>query len=196
MPSSPRQLVLASTSVYRQELLSRLGYPFTVEAPAIDETPITDETPYQTALRLSELKAKAVAARHPDALIIGSDQVAHGDGQIFGKPGNQARATAQLQQLSGKTIAFVSGLCVYDSAKDYSTTCGVVTKVRFRDLTPETIESYLKREDAYSCAGSAKSEGLGIALIASMACEDPTALVGLPLIALCDLLKTHGLSVI
>jgi septum formation protein len=192
----PRRLVLASTSVYRQELLSRLGYPFEVAAPMTDEAAIPGESPLLTALRLSEQKAKAVAAQYPDALIIGSDQVAHLGDIIFGKPGNHERAVQQLRQLSGNSVNFVSGVSVYDSANQQIETRGVVTKVTFRELSESTIEAYLRKEQPYNCAGSAKSEGLGIALIARMECDDPTALIGLPLIALCDLLKTHGLSLI
>ena len=192
----PRRLILASTSPYRQELLRRLDYPFDVVAPKTDETPIPGESPVETALRLSELKAKAVAIDFPDALIIGSDQVAHLGEEIFGKPGNHERAVLQLARLSGSTVDFVSGLCVYDSANDRAETRGVVTRVSFRTLSAQTIENYLRKETPYNCAGSAKSESLGIALIASMECDDPTALVGLPLIALCDLLQLHGLSLI
>lgn len=192
----PRRLILASTSIYRQELLRRFDYPFEVASPATDEAPLPDELPAATALRLSELKAKAVATQFPDALIIGSDQVAHHGTTVFGKPGNHDRAVLQLKQLSGKTVDFVSGLCVYDSASDRAETRAVVTQVRFRELSDQTIENYLRKEQPYNCAGSAKSEGLGIALIAAMECDDPTALVGLPLIALCDLLQLHGLNLI
>lgn len=192
----PRRLILASTSTYRQELLRRFDYPFEVAAPATDESPLPDESPTATALRLSELKAKAVAPQFPDALIIGSDQVAHHGNAVFGKPGNHDRAVLQLQQLSGKTVDFVSGLCVYDSANGRAETRAVVTRVRFRELSDLTIENYLRKEQPYNCAGSAKSEGLGIALIAAMECDDPTALVGLPLIALYDLLQLHDLNVI
>lgn len=191
-----RQLILASTSIYRQEQLARLGYPFAVAAPKTDETPLPGESPAAIALRLSELKARAVADQYPDALIIGSDQVAHHGSEIFGKPGNHDRAVLQLTQLSGKTIDFVSGLCVFDSATGRADTRGVVTRVQFRALSDDAIENYLRKEQPYNCAGSAKSEGLGIALISRMECDDPTALVGLPLIALCDLLEIHGLKLI
>lgn len=192
----PRQLVLASTSVYRQQLLNRLGYPFQIAAPKTDETPLADESPAATALRLSELKARAVAEQYPDALIIGSDQVAHQGNSTYGKPGTHNEAVRQLRQLSGETIDFVSGLCVLDSVNGRAETRSVVTRVSFRKLSEYTIESYLRQEQPYDCAGSAKSEGLGIALIARMECNDPTALVGLPLIALCDLLEIHGLRLI
>lgn len=191
-----RRLVLASTSEYRKELLGRLDYPFEVTSPAANETPLPGEAPYQLALRLSELKAKAVASTYPDALIIGSDQVAHIGSTIYGKPGSHERAVMQLQQLSGQTVDFVSGLCVFDSKNRRTETRGVTTRVRFRKLSIETIERYLRKEQPYNCAGSAKSERLGIALIAGMECDDPTALVGLPLIALCDLLTIHGLNLI
>lgn len=192
----PRQLVLASTSPYRQQLLNRLGHPFEIIAPRTDETPLVGESPVATALRLSEMKARAVAAQYPDALIIGSDQVAHHGSTTFGKPGSHENAVRQLRQLSGNTIDFVSGLCVLDSANGRAETRAAVTRVSFRELSESTIETYLRIEQPYDCAGSAKSEGLGIALIARMECDDPTALVGLPLIALCDLLEIHGLRLI
>ena len=191
-----RRLVLASTSPYRQELLRRLDYPFEVVAPDTDETQLPSESPVATATRLSEMKARAVARIYPNALIIGSDQVAHHGNRIFGKPGDHQRATRQLTELSGKTIDFVSGVCVLDSATGNAEARAITTRVQFRHLSEATIENYLRKEKPYNCAGSAKSEGLGIALIARMECDDPTALVGLPLIALCDLLKNHGLNLI
>ena len=190
----PRQLVLASTSEYRKELLSRLGLPFETIAPQADESRMALESPRNQALRLSELKARAVAHLFPDALIIGSDQVAHIGDTVFGKPGSHENAVLQLQQLSGQTVNFVSGVCVYDSATNRAETTESTTRVRFRKLSENTIENYLRREQPYNCAGSAKSEGLGIALIDSMHCDDPTALIGLPLIALCDLLGRHGVD--
>ena len=192
----PRRLVLASTSIYRQELLSRLGHLFEIAAPETNEVVLPGESPLHTALRLSEQKAKAVSAQYPDALIIGSDQVAHMGDIIFGKPGNHDRASQQLRQLSGNSVNFISGVSVYDSANQRIETRGVVTKVTFRQLSESTIQAYLQKEQPFNCAGSAKSEGLGIALIARMECDDPTALIGLPLIALCDLLKIHGVSLI
>jgi septum formation protein len=191
-----RRLVLASTSEYRKELLSRLGYPFEVVSPASDESPLPDEPPKEQAIRLSELKARAVTTRYPDALIIGSDQVAHIGTKIFGKPGTHERAVTQLLELSGQTVDFVTGVCVLDSARNHAETREVTTRVRFRQLSRTAIENYLRREKPYNCAGSAKSEGLGIALIASMQCDDPTALIGLPLITLCDLLAIHGLELV
>jgi len=193
---TPRRLVLASTSPYRKDLLTRLGYPFEVVAPNTDESPQEGESPRITALRLSEMKARAVAHAFPDALIIGSDQVAFHGQKIYGKPGNHQRAVEQLRELSGKTVDFVTGLCVFDSSSGRSETGAVTTKVTFRQLSDSTIENYLVRDQPYNCAGSAKSEGLGIALIARMECDDPTALIGLPLIELVELLHLHGLEVI
>ncbi len=193
---SPKQLVLASTSPYRRELLGRLGLPFEVANPQTDETPLPGETPTATALRLSEAKARAVALQYPDALIIGSDQVAVMDGRVFGKPGTHARAVEQLRTLSGKTVNFFTGLCVLNAKTGEAEVRGVPTLVGFRNLDDAEIENYLRREPAYNCAGSAKSEGLGIALLSRIHGDDPNALVGLPLIALCDLLRKHGMTVL
>lgn len=190
------KLVLASTSPYRQELLRRLGLPFEVCNPQADETPNPHETPEALALRLSEAKARAVREEHPDALIIGSDQVATVDGKIYGKPGSHERARAQLRDLSGKTVNFYTGLCLLNARTGQAETRGVPTLVTFRDLTDTEIENYLQREPAYNCAGSAKSEGLGIALLQSMKGDDPNALVGLPLIALCDMLRDQGVAIL
>ncbi|WP_371325205.1 Maf family nucleotide pyrophosphatase [Dechloromonas sp. ZY10] len=191
-----RPLILASTSPYRRELLERLGLPFTVANPQTDETPLPDESPEALSLRLAEAKARAVAKLHPDALIIGSDQVATVDGKIYGKPGNRERGIAQLQELSGKTVNFFTGLCLLDSCSNQAQVRGVPTLVTFRTLSPQEIENYLDREPAFNCAGSAKSEGLGIALLQSMRGDDPNALVGLPLIALCDMLRNAGIKVL
>lgn len=191
-----RKLVLASTSPYRRELLGRLGLPFEVASPETDETPLPGEAPEATALRLSEAKARAVATAYPDALIIGSDQVAEMNGAIFGKPGTHERAVAQLRQLSGQTVNFFTGLCVLNSHTGVAEVCGVPTLVGFRQLSDSEIENYLRREPAYNCAGSAKSEGLGIALLSRIHGDDPNALVGLPLIALCELLRKHGMSIL
>lgn len=195
-PSCPPELVLASTSPFRRELLGRLGLTFQVANPETDETPLPGESPEALALRLSEAKARAVAAQFPGALIIGSDQVAVSDGEIFGKPGNHERAAAQLKKLRGKTVNFFTGLCLLDTRNDQAHVRGIPTLVTFRDLSDSEIEAYLKREPAYNCAGSAKSEGLGIALIARLEGSDPNALVGLPLIALCDLFRETGLQVL
>ncbi len=189
-------IILASTSPYRRELLARLGLPFAVANPQTDETPLPDESPESLALRLSEAKARAVASEFPDALIIGSDQVATVDGKIYGKPGNHERAVEQLRTLSGKTVNFFTGLCLYNARTGLAEVRGVPTLVGFRHLSDSEIENYLHREPAYNCAGSAKSEGLGIALLSSMQGDDPNALVGLPLIALCDLLRNQGVSVL
>lgn len=192
----PPKLILASTSPYRRDLLSRLGLPFEVANPQTDETALPGETPEMLALRLSEAKAKAVASQHPDALIIGSDQVATVDGKVFGKPGTHERAVEQLRELSGKTVNFFTGLCLFNARTGQSETRGIPTLVTFRHLSNDEIENYLRREPAYNCAGSAKSEGLGIALLSSMKGEDPNALVGLPLIALCDMLRQQGVAVL
>lgn len=192
----PQTLILASTSPYRRELLARLGLPFQVANPQTDETPLPAETPEAMALRLSEAKARAVADSFPDALIIGSDQVATVDGKIYGKPGTHERAVDQLRNLSGKTVNFFTGLCLYNARTGQAEVRGVPTLVSFRHLSDSEIENYLRREPAYNCAGSAKSEGLGIALLSKMQGEDPNALVGLPLIALCDLLRNQGLKIL
>lgn len=189
-----RQLVLASTSRYRRELLSRLGLPFDVCAPDADEAPLAGEAPSDTAERLALVKARAVADRYPQALIIGSDQVAHLDGRIYGKPGNHENAVRQLQEMSGRTVTFHTGLCLLNAETGVARVRGVPIRVTFRALTDETIERYLRREQPYDCAGSAKSEGLGISLIARFEGDDPNALIGLPLIALCDLLAEEGAS--
>jgi septum formation protein len=188
-------LILASTSPYRRELLERLGLPFEVASPQTDESRWPGESPEAMALRLSEAKARAVSGAHPDALIIGSDQVATVDGLIYGKPGSHERAVEQLRALSGKTVNFYTGLCLYNSRTAVVEVCGVPTLVTFRDLRDEEIERYLRREPAYDCAGSARSEGLGIALLSRIAGDDPNALVGLPLIALCALLRRQGVAV-
>ena len=192
---SPK-LILASTSPYRRELLNRLGLAFDVANPQTDESALRGETPESLSLRLSEAKARAVANLYPDALIIGSDQVATVDGKIYGKPGNHQNAVEQLRELSGKTVNFFTGLCLLNAQTGKADVRGIPTLVTFRQLTDSEIENYLRREPAYNCAGSAKSEGLGIALLSSMRGEDPNALVGLPLIALCDMLRRQGMAVI
>jgi septum formation protein len=194
-PPTPK-IVLASTSPFRRELLARLGLPFETADPAVDETPWPGETPEATALRLSEEKARAVASKFPDALIIGSDQVACLDGQIFGKPGNHENAVRQLQTMRGRSVNFFTGLCLLNAKTGVAHLRGVPTLVTFRDLADAEINNYLLREQPYNCAGSAKSEGLGIAVIARMVGEDPNALIGLPLIALCDLLRSENVTVL
>jgi septum formation protein len=191
-----QKLVLASTSPYRRELLSRLGLAFEVANPETDESPLAGEAPIATALRLSEAKARAVAGSFPDALIIGSDQVAEMGGKVFGKPGTHQRAVEQLRQLSGQTVNFFTGLCVLNSRTSNAEVCGVPTLVGFRELDDREIENYLRREPAYNCAGSAKSEGLGISLLTRIHGDDPNALIGLPLIALCDLLRKQGMNIL
>ena len=193
---SSQQIVLASTSPFRRELLERLKISFTVANPETDEAILANETPEQTALRLSEAKARAVANKHPDALIIGSDQVAYLDSRIFGKPGNHENAVQQLKAMRGNTVNFYTGLCVLNAKTGVTRTRGIPTLVSFRDLSDEQIENYLRQEKPYNCAGSAKSEGLGIAVIARIQGDDPNALIGLPLIALCDLLQQEGVRIL
>ncbi|MCX7169623.1 MAG: Maf family nucleotide pyrophosphatase [Proteobacteria bacterium] len=187
-------LILASTSVFRRELLARLQLPFDVAAPLTDETALPGETPAQTAERLAISKAQAVSGQFPGSLIIGSDQVAYSGEQCFGKPGNRHNAVAQLRSMRGKEVIFHTGLCLLNAATGRLQACGVPTAVRFRDLSDSEIERYLEREDALNCAGSAKSEGLGIALLDYLRCDDPTALVGLPLIALSRMLRAEGID--
>lgn len=189
-----RRLVLASTSPFRRELLARLQIPFETVAPDADESALPGEHPAATALRLAEVKARAVARRYPDALIIGSDQVAaHGD-QRFGKPGRRENAIVQLRLMRGKEVVFHTGLCLLDSRTGNSQVRCVDTHVGFRQLSDAEIEAYLDKEDALNCAGSAKSEGLGISLLSYLRGDDPNALVGLPLIALCDMLRAAGVA--
>ncbi len=188
-------LILASTSPFRRELLARLGLPFETDNPNVDEELLPGEAPETASLRLAELKARAVASSHPDSLIIGSDQVAILDGRAFGKPGNHENAVRQLRSIRGRQVNFFTGLCLLDARTGKAHCRGVPTLVTFRDLTDQEIESYLRRERPYNCAGSAKAEGLGIALIARIEGEDPNALIGLPLIALCDLLRIENVSV-
>ncbi|HYF58251.1 MAG TPA: Maf family nucleotide pyrophosphatase [Burkholderiaceae bacterium] len=190
MPPAP--LVLASTSAYRRELLGRLRLPFEVEAPGVDETPRPGETPREAACRLSLAKAAAVAARRPDAVVIGSDQTATLDGVgIVGKPGDHARARVQLRAASGRAMTFHTGLCVIRPGAAPLVDC-VDTRVRFRALSDDEIERYLRAETPYDCAGSAKSEGLGVTLLDAQEGPDPSALVGLPLIRLSAMLRDAG----
>jgi septum formation protein len=185
-------LVLASTSPYRRELLERLKISFEISSPDVDETPLDQESPEQTATRLAEAKARAVASLYPEALIIGSDQVAVLDGMQLGKPHTHDNAFKQLTMMSGKKVVFNTALCLYNSRTGLVQNRLVPFTVHFRDLTASQIEAYLQKEQPYNCAGSAKSEGLGIALIARMEGEDPNALIGLPLIALIDMLDNEG----
>jgi septum formation protein len=200
MPESPlkraapgRALVLGSSSRYRRELLERLRLPFTVAAPETDETPLPGEAPRTLALRLALAKAQAVAALHPEAVVIGSDQVADLDGEPLGKPGNHARASAQLRRMGGHTVVFQTAVAVVCAASGFSEVDIAPVEVRFRPLDDATIERYLRAEQPYDCAGSAKSEGLGIALLDAIVSDDPTALVGLPLIRTCRMLRAAGL---
>jgi len=188
------RLILASTSTFRRELLERLQLPFEAVAPEADETALPGETPAITAERLALAKAQAVAARYSDALIIGSDQVAYCGGQTFGKPGSRENAIIQLQSMRGKEVIFHTGLCLLNAATGRKQVSGEPTVVRFRALTDGEIERYLDREDALNCAGSAKSEGLGISLLEYMHGDDPNSLVGLPLIALCKMLRAEGIQ--
>jgi septum formation protein len=190
------KLVLASTSIYRKELLKRLGLPFVTAAPDVDETPFDGESPEGLVRRLAEAKARAVAKQYPDALIIGSDQVAVVGGQILGKPGNHDRAVAQLRQASGKRLEFLTGLCLYNSHTEQAQLDVVPFGVVFRPLTDPEIEHYLRREQPYHCAGAFKSEALGIALCERFDGDDPTSLVGLPLIRLTRMLKREGIAVV
>ncbi|MCL4769346.1 MAG: septum formation inhibitor Maf [Burkholderiaceae bacterium] len=193
-PSLVRTLVLGSTSRYRRELLQRLGLPFTVAAPDVDETPLQGEAPRALALRLALAKAHAVAAQHPDAVVIGSDQVADLHGQPLGKPGTHKRASAQLQRMSGETVIFQTAVAVVCAATGFEQVDLAPVEVRFRTLTGDEIERYLHAEQPYDCAGSAKSEGLGISLLDAILSDDPTALVGLPLIRTCRMLRAAGLT--
>ena len=176
--------------------MARLDLPFEVANPETDETPLSGEAPEATALRLSEAKARAVATQFPDALIIGSDQVAYLDGQIFGKPGSHENAIRQLQVMRGRTVNFFTGLCLLNAQTGKARLRGVPTLVTFRQVSDRQIENYLHKEKPYNCAGSAKSEGLGIAIIGKIVGDDPNALIGLPLIALCDLFAEESINVI
>ncbi|MFW5431302.1 MAG: Maf family nucleotide pyrophosphatase [Methylophilaceae bacterium] len=189
-------LILASSSVFRRELLQRLQITFSTVSPRIDEAVLRNEKPQDTALRLSKEKAKKVGAEYPHALIIGCDQVATLNGEQLGKPLNHNNATKQLQTMQGKKVTFHSALCLYNAASGNMQAEVVTYLVKFRKLTDAQIESYLTKEQPYHCAGSAKSEGLGIALIENMVGEDPNALIGLPLIKLITMLQNENISVI
>jgi len=189
-------LILASTALYRAELLTRLQMPFDAIAPNVDETPLDRETPAATAERLAQAKARAVGTRFPGALVIGSDQVADLDGAAIGKPGTRAMAVAQLRAASGRRLIFHTAIALFNSRSGNLQSRVVPTSVTFRILSDRDIESYLDKEAALDCAGSAKSEGLGIALIAALDGSDPTALIGLPLIALVDMLRQESVTVL
>jgi septum formation protein len=196
--SSLPRLILASSSRYRKELLSRLRIPFDVLAPDIDETPLAGEAPETTALRLARNKAFVIATKRPNSLVIGSDQVATLDGEQIGKPGSHENALAQLQKMRGRRVIFHTALCLWDSGKADAEQAAQVenvqTFVTFRDLPDHELDAYLRLEQPYDCAGSAKNEGLGIAIIEKIESSDPTALTGLPLIALTTMLRRAELS--
>ena len=196
MQKQTRCLLLASSSIYRKELLSRLGLPFETASPDIDETPRPGESAAQTSLRLAEAKARELASRYPDHLIIGSDQVALLDGIQLGKPGTHERAVDQLQIMRGRSIEFHTALCLLNAQTGAAQTAVDITTVTMRDYTDSEIEAYLLREQPYHCAGSAKTEGLGVALIAAIENRDPTAIIGLPLIELTTMLKNEGVALL
>lgn len=187
-------LILASTSRYRRELLSRLGLHFTVQAPNVDETPHANEHPRHLAIRLAKAKALAVSAHHPDAVVIGSDQVADLHGQALGKPGRHDRAVKQLQAMSGQTVLFHTAMAIAQASTNSLHEELATVEVQFRTLSIDEIEHYLEVEQPYDCAGSAKSEGLGIALLENIRNDDPTALIGLPLIRTARLLRALGIN--
>jgi len=189
-------LILASSSEYRRQLLQKLLIPFNSISPHIDESVLAGEKPQETALRLAQEKAKKIGNEYPHALVIGCDQVATLDGEQLGKPLNHNNATAQLQKMRGREVVFHSALCLYNAATGNMQADVVPYLVKFRQLSDEQIESYLTKEQPYHCTGSAKSEGLGIALIERMLGEDPNALIGLPLIKLITMLQNEGINVI
>ena len=191
-----RQLILGSTSVYRRELLSRLHLPFDVGSPGVDELPGQGEPPRDLACRLALAKARAVAQLHPSAVVIGSDQVADLDGEPLGKPGTHARATEQLKRMRGRTVIFQTALAVVCAETGFEQSDLAAVSVKFRDVSDAEIEAYLLAEQPYDCAGSAKSEGLGIALLESIDSDDPTALVGLPLMRTCRMLRAAGVQIL
>lgn len=189
-------LILASSSRYRREVLEKLHLPFQCVSPEIDESPLADESPEQTSLRLAESKARKVAQAYPNALIIGCDQVATVDGLQIGKPGNHDNAVKQLIMLSGKEVIFHSAICLYDSANQHMQSTIAPYYVKFKPLSPGQIETYLRLEQPYDCAGSAKSEGMGIVLLEYMRGDDPNALIGLPVIVLVEMLMRAGVDVL
>lgn len=195
MPAQPLpRLVLASASRYRRELLTRLHIPFETAAPAVDESPAAGETPQALALRLACAKAQAAQASYPDALIIGCDQVAVVGDTLLNKPGTHGNAVRQLKLMSGKPVAFFTALCLLNARTSRTQTDIVPVTVHMRELGAEQIERYLRTEQPYDCAGSARIEGLGIALVARLESDDPNALIGLPLIKLCDMLRNEGIE--
>lgn len=191
-----KTLILASSSLYRRELLQHLQLPFITISPEVDEIPLNGEKPEETALRLAQAKARKVAQEHTDALIIGCDQVATLDDLQLGKPLTHDNAVEQLRMMRGRSVTFYSALCLYNAGENRMQAEAVPYVVEFRDLSDDQIENYLRKEQPYHCAGSAKAEGLGIALIAAMHGNDPNALIGLPLIALISMLQNEGVNVI
>ena len=196
MQESPhRPLLLASTSLYRKELLGRLHLPFVTVPPGVEETPFANEQPAELAARLALAKARAVSDLRPDCVVIGSDQVADLHGIALGKPGNFERARAQLQQMRGQTVVFQTAMAVVCAQTGYCAQALVPVHVRYRCFSDAEIDHYLRYEQPFDCAGSSKSEGLGIAMMESIANDDPTALIGLPLIRLCTMLRGAGIAV-
>lgn len=187
-------LVLASTSPFRRELLAKVVRHFDVAAPEVDETPKVNESPAHLVKRLAQAKAKALAKQFPQHILIGSDQVAVIDGKILGKPGNKAKAIAQLQSMRGKQVTFLTGLALYDSQQQRLQACIEPFDVYFRDLSDAEIEAYVARERPFNCAGSFKSEALGIALFSALRGDDPNSLIGLPLIRLLEMLREWGIN--
>ncbi len=194
--SLQRKIILGSTSRYRQELLSRLRVSFDTERPNVDETPLPGEAPAVLARRLALAKAREVSRRFPEAVVIGSDQVADLGGEPLGKPGTHDRAVAQLRRMRGQTVVFQTAVAVVCAATGFEQLDLAAVKVVFRDLDDQEIERYLRAEEPYDCAGSAKSEGLGIALLSRIDNDDPSALVGLPLIRTCHMLRAAGVSIL
>ena len=194
--SNNRNLILGSTSAYRRDLLARLHIPFEVAAPDVDETPLPGEAPHALAERLALAKARVVAVRFPHAVVIGSDQVADLNGQSLGKPGTHDKAVAQLRQMRGQTVVFQTAVAVVCLETGFEQSSLAAVRTKFRDLTDDEIESYLQLEKPYDCAGSAKSEGLGIALLDAIDSDDPTALIGLPLIRTCQMLRAAGMALL
>ena len=194
-PDHPMPLILASTSTYRRDLLNRLGLAFEVYSPGVDETPLAGERPADLAMRLALAKAQAVAEQRPGAVVIGSDQVADLHGEPLGKPGNHANAVAQLRRQSGQAVVFQTAVAVVCLDRHFAKTALATVQVKFRTLNEADIEAYLRAEPAYDCAGSAKSEGLGIALLERIDSDDPSSLIGLPLMRTCALLRELGIRV-
>lgn len=196
VPPRTRPLVLGSTSRYRRELLQRLQIPFEVAAPEVNECPLSGESPRGIAMRLALVKARAVALNFPHAVVIGADQVADLNGQPLGKPGTHDRAVVQLRQMRGQTVVFQTAVAVVCMESGFAQSSLASVRVTFRNLTDDEIENYLRVEQPYDCAGSAKSEGLGIALLESIESDDPTALVGLPLIRTCKMIQAAGIALL